>query len=135
MNSRSMRMLDVRVVLEVPLRLFVPWLALVLVVAWAGYPGVACVTPLAWALALPVGRMCVARSRSREGSLRVLEAILAGALFGLLQGLLFLFMLPRLGEIIAGDKAAATFVSVAIIVIGPLAGGILSAFAAYLSQR
>ncbi len=39
---------DLRIVVETPLRQFAPWLATVLLVTWFGYPGVVCVTPLAW---------------------------------------------------------------------------------------
>ncbi len=42
--SSSLKGLDLRTVIEVPLRQFVPWLAMVLLVAWAGYPGVVCHT-------------------------------------------------------------------------------------------
>ena len=56
--------LDLQVVVETPLRQFAPWLATVLLATWAGYPGVVCVTPLAWLIALRVGIVCVTHSAS-----------------------------------------------------------------------
>src|SRR5215207_4792782 len=86
----SFEKLDLRTVLETPLREFVPWLAMVVLVSLAGYPGVVCVTPMAWLLALRVGNLCVAHSKSGQSSQRLMEAALAGGFLGFLQGMLFL---------------------------------------------
>jgi hypothetical protein len=64
----SLKELDLRTIIEVPLRQFVPWLAMVILVTLAGYPGVICVTPMAWLIALRVGNICVARSTSEQPS-------------------------------------------------------------------
>ena len=72
--------LDVRVIIETALRQFVPWLAMVALVSLAGYPGVICVTPMAWSIALRVGNLCVAHSTSQNSSQRLWEAALAGGL-------------------------------------------------------
>ena len=94
----SSEKLDYRNIIEVPLRQFVPWLAMVLLVTFAGYPGFVCVTPMAWLLALPVGNICVARSRSGQSPRRLLEAALAGGVLGFLHGILvsslFLLWVP-----------------------------------------
>jgi hypothetical protein len=127
--------LDFKVIFGVPLALFVPWLAGVLVVTWAGYPGVVCVTPVAWLLALRVGIICVRRSTSVTSSRRVLEAALAGGVFGLLQGLLFIVIVPRMGEIKASEQASAMMISAAMLVFGILAGAALSAFTASQTER
>ena len=131
----SPRGLDFRVILVVPLLLFAPWLAAVLVVTFAGYPGVVCVTPLAWLLALRLGIMCVGRSASTQPSRRVLEATLAGGVFGLLQGLLFIVIVPRMGSIQASEQASAIMISVIMVVMGSLVGAGLSAFTASQTER
>ncbi len=69
---------DRRISFEVALRQFVPWLAMVLLVTFAGYPGVVCVTPMAWLIALRVGNLCVWGSKSSRSSSRLIEAALAG---------------------------------------------------------
>lgn len=127
--------LDLRVILESALRLFAPWLVAVLLVTWAGYPGVVCVTPLAWLMALSVGARCASRSSSPKPSQRLLEAALAGALFGLLQGVLFFFIAPRLGPINADEQASAIGISFGMLCVGVPAGAGLSAFNAWLVQR
>ena len=90
--------LDFRIALVTALRQFAPWLVMVLLVTIAGQPGVVCVTPMAWLIALRVGNLVPWWSRSEMASQRLTEASLAGAFFGLLQGILFcvvaLFMGP-----------------------------------------
>jgi hypothetical protein len=79
--------LDGRAILSSALPLFAVWLAAVVGITLAGYPGVVCVTPMAWLLALSAGLRCAARSASPAVGKRILEAGLAGALLGLLQGI------------------------------------------------
>jgi hypothetical protein len=133
--SPSPRGLDFRVILVVPLLLFAPWLAAVLVVTWAGYPGVVCVTPLAWLLALRLGIMCIRRSASTQSSRRLLEATLAGGWFGLLQGLLFIVIVPRMGPIQASEQTSAMMISVVMVIMGMLVGAGLSLFTASQIDR
>src|SRR5262245_63787603 len=97
--------LDLRNVIETPLRQFVPWLLMVFLVTWAGYPGVVCVTPMAWLIALRVGNLVAARSRSDSSSRRLTEAALAGAVLGLLQGILFAAIISFLEPISADDRS------------------------------
>jgi hypothetical protein len=129
------KQLDFRTILEVPLRQFVLWLAMVVLVSLAGYRGVICVTPMAWLLALRVGNMCVARSRSGESSRRLLEAALAGGFLGLLQGVLFLVVIPFLGPIQADEWPQTIILTAIMMVVGIVAGAGLSFFTAYLNER
>ena len=128
-------MLDFRTVLEVPLRQFVLWLAMVLLVTIAGYPGVVCVTPIAWLLALRVGNICAARSRSEQSSSRLIEAALAGGFLGLLQGILFLVIIQFAGPIQA-DEMTGTIILMSIMVLaGIFAGAGFSFFTAFLNEQ
>jgi hypothetical protein len=131
----SPKNLDFRVVLETPLRQFVPWLAMVLLVAFAGYPGVACVTPMAWLLALRVGNICVARSRSAESSQRLLEAALAGGFLGFLQGILFLVVVPFMGSIQSNEITKTIILISIMLIVGMIAGAGLSFFTAFLNEQ
>lgn len=131
----SPKNLDFRVVLETPLRQFVPWLAMVLLVAFAGYPGVACVTPIAWLLALRVGNICVARSRSAESSQRLLEAALAGGFLGFLQGILFLVVVPFMGSIQSNEITKTIILISIMLIVGMIAGAGLSFFTAFLNEQ
>ncbi len=72
----SLQKLDLRTIIEVPLRQFVPWL-----------------------IALRVGNLCVWRSRSERSSQRLTEAALAGGFLGFLQGILFTGIIPLMGPI------------------------------------
>jgi hypothetical protein len=71
--------------------LFLPmlfWTGAVVVVTLLGYPGVVCVTPLAWLLALPVGLRVVHESEGEPGVVQV-EGLVAGGLLGIWQAVLF----------------------------------------------
>ena len=131
----SIRALDLRVILETPLRQFVPWLAMVLLVLWAGYPGVICVTPMAWLMALRVGNLCVTRSRSALSSHRLTEAALAGGIFGFLPGLLFGVVVPLMGPIESSERLKTILLILIMIIVDIFVGAGLSLFTAYLNER
>jgi len=128
-------MLDLRTVIEIPLRQFVPWLVMVLLVTWSGYPGVVCVTPMAWLLALRVGNICVMRSRSEASSRRLLEAALAGGFLGFLQGVLFTIIIPLMGPIQANEWTKTIVLVLILLIVGVLAGAGLSFFTAFLNEQ
>ena len=127
--------LDLRTVFETPLRQFVPWLATVLLVTWVGYPGVVCVTPMAWLIALRVGIVSVARSRSVNSSSRKIEAALAGGILGLLQGLLFAVIITQLEPINPDEQARTIGLTLGTIVAGTIFGAVLSFITAYLNEQ
>jgi hypothetical protein len=134
-SAPSSQGLDLRNVFETPLRQFVPWLVMVFLVTWAGYPGVVCVTPLAWLIALRVGNLCVARSRSETRSRRLTEAALAGAVLGLLQGVLFAAIISFLEPINPDEQTRSTVLTLIMTVVGIFAGAGLSFFTAYLNEQ
>jgi hypothetical protein len=133
--STSSNRLDLRVIIETPLRQFVPWLATVLLVTFAGYPGVVCVTPMAWLIALQVGNLCVSRSKSALSSRRLTEAAFAGGLLGFLQGLLFAGIITLLEPINADEQTRTIILTIIIVVAGIFAGTVLSFVTAYLNER
>jgi hypothetical protein len=108
---------------------------MVILVTWAGYPGVICVTPMAWLIALRVGNICVARSTSQESSRRLMEAALAGGFLGFLQGVLFIVVIQFLGPIQADEWTRTIILMMILLVVGILAGAGLSFFTAYLNER
>lgn len=128
--------LDIRNVFETPLRQFIPWLAIVLFIAFVGkQPGVVCVTPMAWLIALRVGNVSVARSRSGNSSSRKIEAALAGAVLGFLQGLLFAIIISQLEPINSDEQTKATALTIGMVIIGIVIGAILSFITAYLNEQ
>jgi hypothetical protein len=127
--------LNVRLILETPLLYFVFWLIAVLMVTWAGYPGVICITPMAWLMSLAVGQRCASQSTNPTGTKRLLEAALAGAIFGLLQGMLFFIIVPRMGPMTAREQTSALGIRLGMLCVGiPVAAG-LSTFTAWLVQQ
>ena len=108
---------------------------MVFLVTWAGYPGVVCVTPMAWLIALRVGNLVVARSRSDSSSRRLTEAALAGAMLGLLQGVLFAAIISFLEPISADDESRSMILTLIMIAVGMVAGAGLSFLTAYLNEQ
>ena len=135
MTLQQPESLDLRVIFEIPLRQFVPWLFMVLLVSVAGYPGVVCVTPMAWLLALRVGNLCVTRSKSGQSSKRLIEAALAGGFLGFLQGVLFLVIVPFMGPYQSDEITKTIGLTLFMIFVGILAGTALSFFTAYLIEQ
>lgn len=127
--------LDVRLILETAIRQFVPWLGGVLLVTWAGYPGVVCVTPMAWLIALQVGNVCATKSKSTISSNRLFEAALAGGLLGLLQGILFMVVVPAMGSIRPEEEANMGALTTIMVVAGVFIGAALSFFTAFLNEQ
>jgi hypothetical protein len=106
---------------------FILWAAAVIVVAFFGrQPGVVCVTPVAWFMACWVGLTCVSRSRSGQKAARLTEAGLAGAILGLLQGLLFAAFVSFIGIIRPDERQKAVFMILAMIVLGTVVSAVLS---------
>lgn len=130
-----MAKLDYRALIETPLRQIVPWALAVLLASIAGYPGVICITPMAWLLALRVGNLVAWQSRSTSSSRRLLEAGLAGGIFGFLQGLLFAVISPFMGPIQQDEVARAIGLAVIVMLFSVVAGAGLSLFTAWLNER
>lgn len=109
------------------------WSAVVLVVTYAGQPGVVCMTPLAWLLALPAGWNYVAFAQGRPGRQPFLIGAILGAILGLLYGLLF-FGVSAYGMPAGpapGEAAKAQNMVLVMIGAGTVIAAILSGFMAY----
>jgi hypothetical protein len=110
--------------------LFLPslaWLIAVIGSLVAGQPGVVCITPFAWILALAVGRNVALWSRGPRPDL---EAPLAGALLGLGQGALFIVVAVLFMELKPGEAGRAALLSAALAVAGAAACALLAWVAA-----
>jgi hypothetical protein len=134
-SSPSPNGLDFRIIIETPLRQFAWWLIVVLLITFAGQPGVVCVTPMAWLIALRVGNLVGWRSRSTRSSHRLTEAALAGGLLGLIQGILFGVISPFMGPIQADEWTRTIVLILIMIVVGTFVGAGLSFFTAYLNEQ
>ncbi len=126
--------LDINAMLRAAAAPLVWWIGMVVVVAVGGYPGVACVTPLAWILACWTGNNCAARSRSPARQ-RLLEAAIAGAIVGFGQGVLFYVVLNVVMPLGAGERASAAAISAVVLVAGMIAGALLSMATAAMRNR
>jgi hypothetical protein len=134
-TSSPLNSFDFRIIIETPLRQFVPWLVIVLLITVAGQPGVVCVTPMAWLLALRVGNIVAWRSRSAQSSRRLTEAALAGGFFGILQGILFAAVTPFMGPIQPDEWTKTIILILGMLIVGIFAGAGLSFFTAYLNEQ
>lgn len=127
--------LDLRNVLNTTLRQFAPWLVMVLIVTFAGQPGVVCITPVAWLLALRAGLAATNRSTSDSPTARKTEAALSGGLLGLLQGLLFAIVITQLDPINTQEQTQVITITVVMILAGMLVGAFLAFFTGHLAEQ
>jgi hypothetical protein len=113
------------------------WTIVIGFAAWRGYPGAACMTPMAWLLGCWVGLKCAEHSRSPRGR-RVTEAFIAGALLGLGQGVLF-YIVQRLlltpASAPPDEVQKALILSLGILIFGALFNGLFSMGTAALRNR
>jgi spore maturation protein SpmB len=106
---------------------FLSWAVAVLVVSFGGkQPGVVCATPMAWFMALWVGLRSAAYTRSETKGARLMEAALAGGIFGLLQGVLFTAIVPFMGEIKTNEQRKAVVLAIVMTVLGALISVLLA---------
>lgn len=117
------------------------WGLVVLFVAYQQQPGVICLTPMAWLLALPAGWNYVVFARGKAGRQPFVAGAILGALLGLLYGLLF-FGVASYGMPVGSDPEEITKMQNMVIfmiaggtVIAALLGGFMAWRAATLQQR
>jgi len=135
MNPLAQSDLDRRAVVGVALALFAPWAVLVVVLALRGQPGAACLTPVAWLLAVLAGRATLAFTRSTEPAKRRAEAGLAGGLLGGLLGMLLTVLLQISGEITSPERLTLALLGVAATFGGLLVCTILAFMTAAFIER
>jgi hypothetical protein len=115
---------------------FLSWTVAVLVVSFGGkQPGVVCATPMAWFMALWVGLRAAAYTRSPTRGARLMEAALAGGVFGLLQGVLFTAIAPFMGEIRADEQRKAIVLAIVMLVLGAVISAVFSVAIAASQER
>ena len=112
------------------------WYFIVGAVTLFGYPGVVCITPMAWLLAMTVGQTCIHRSISQTKEMRVREARTAGALLGASQGLLFI-LISLIGFSIDENEIPRTLLIGSTITLGGtiISAVISAAFANFVEIR
>jgi hypothetical protein len=119
--------------------LFLPllyWTGTVIAVTLFGYPGVVCMTPMAWLLALPVGFRLARESSSPPPILRS-ESLVTGGVLGLWQGLLLavaMVLAPAVSNY--GEDLPASWLAAlaGVLVSTPVTAG-LAALAAWWARR
>ncbi len=100
--------------------------------ALSGYPGVVCLTPLAWLLALLVGRYCTLYSTGKNPAG---EAALAGGIMGLIFGLIAVGLSAATMPIEADEQANARILALIVICGGMIAGVVIAFIGGKLYRR
>ena len=120
--------LDFSAMLKSLLQPITAWVMAVVLVTFVWHqPGVVCVTPVAWLMACWVGMKSVRLSCSTAKSSLLIEAAIAGGILGLLQGILFAVIAPRMGDIRPDEQQKYWMLTVLMLVVGTLASAGLSA--------
>jgi hypothetical protein len=110
------------------------WVLSVVIVTLFGYPGIACMTPAAWLLALLVGRRTILHTATNDRNRRVWEAGLAGGLLGLIQGITLLAALLTTPALLPEERSTAAWVGLLGLLVGmwltALLGGLVGSWMA-----
>lgn len=109
------------------------WGGTVFFAAYQGQPGVVCLTPMAWLLALPAGWNYVAFSAGKPGRHPFLAGVLVGAVLGLLFGLLTWGVSAYIMTNDPPEAGTLTINQIGLIFIGAgmVIGGLLSGMMAH----
>jgi hypothetical protein len=100
-----------------------------------GYPGVICVTPMAWLIGLAAGQRVAMGSHSAPGRRVLVEAAIAGALVGAIEGALFVVIGSRAELRDATEVQQMLGSSACVVLLGvPVTAG-LAAGMAWVAER
>jgi hypothetical protein len=112
------------------------WGVVVIAGLFANVPGVACVTPMAWLLALWCGTQYVNLCRGEADRIPWLAPVLIGGLLGLGEGILFIVVSSvGMPATTPEDAAKALVLSLVILAVGILVCAGLCALTATLRLR
>lgn len=117
--------LDIAVLTRAVVAPLLAWSAMVGAATFGGYPGVACVTPMAWLMGCWIGSYCGWKSRSAP-RLRLVEAMIAGAVLGLLQGAIFYSIQSTLMTVRPDEASKALVLSLGITIGGGVVCALLA---------
>ena len=110
----------------------ITWSVAVVTITAAGQPGVVCMTPLAWLLALWCGRRYVLLSDAQPDRF---GPFLLGAALGLAQGLIFALVSTVTMPADLSEVNKALLLNLIIIVVGVVVCAALSTFTARAALR
>ena len=108
------------------------WSAAVFFITTAGQPGVVCMTPMAWLLALWSGRQYVRLSNRQPDRL---GPVLLGAVLGLCLGIIFTLVSAQAMPVDPSEVGKSQMLTALMIVGGIVACAALSAFTAHATLR
>jgi hypothetical protein len=113
------------------------WGAWMMAATLGGYPGVACVTPVAWLLALHSGTQYALATAGRTDRWPALGPALLGAVLGLYEGLLFMFSANTMmaGETRPEEFARARALGAVMLAGSVIACTLFSTFTGWLTRR
>jgi hypothetical protein len=107
------------------------WLVLVLVPSLLGSPGAICLTPGGWLLGLWVGARVAGNTQVFEIKYVIRTAAQAGAVMGLIQGLIFTAIAVLSPNFSQGEGLRNLFLGVILTLLGV---GVVSSLAAWVGR-
>lgn len=137
MQRPTLERMDLKTIFGSSVFVLLFWCLLAVAVTIFGYPGVVCITPFAWLLALNVGQSCIHRSKSNTKAMRIREATYAGGILGLGEGIIFsIIALIGFEPSAQGELPFSIFSSVLMTLCGTLISAMLAAaFANYIENK
>jgi hypothetical protein len=111
------------------------WGAAVAAITASGQPGVVCVTPLAWLMALWCGGQYIRLSDNQPGRRPLLGASLVGAALGLGMGVVFILVSTQTMPVAPDEVSKMQLLTAFIVVVGSVVCAALSTFTAQATLR
>ncbi len=100
-----------------------------------GYPGVVCITQMAWLIGLASGQRVATVTRSEPPRRPLVEAAIAGALVGIIEGVLFVVVSTQFELRDAEEMAQALGLAACVVVGGVAVTGGLAVGMAWVVVR
>ncbi len=130
--STSLPILHLGAFLRTLIAPLIVWGVAVVTITAAGQPGVVCMTPLAWLLALWCGGRYV---RLSDGQPDRFGPILLGAALGLVEGLIFAFVSTVAMPVDPSEVDKASVLEISMIAVGIIVCAALCTFTARATLR
>ncbi len=112
------------------------YVAMAILATLGGYPGVVCITPMAWLIGLAAGQRTATVTRSAPPRRPLVEAAIAGALVGLVTGAVFAAIAPQF-ELRDAQEVRQMVAWTACVVVGgvPVSAALAVATAWLVTRR
>jgi len=111
------------------------WVMALIIPTLVGIPGIICLTPLGWLSSIRIGRHAAELLKETNHTSQTLSLGIAGALYGLIQGVLFVIVYTYAPTAYPEDKPLKLIVNLVMFLLSISASAFLANWAGKLRKR